>query len=402
MFILSPDIYHIRLSHPMWLRWIIVGRHVNNPGYSIVAEFVFNVIIIFPICIVYGNCEKRWLVRSKQPIKYIKMYRIFGWSLLQLLVLGYLFDQRIVLLNKTSMSQQSMNNLLLKLVRQFFILIGIYVGQSFCPIAITGSIATGKSTFVKMLLEKNSSTEGSIAGDKSNIQREGKVFRILDLDKIGHDILLSPSRLSSKHDTGIPRVVHPKNSVFLKILQIFGEKDIDNKNVLDEDGEIDRRKLGDIVFQDPTKRRALNRITHPRISSIMMQQLWIGSYFHSKSFICADIPLLYETRKVQWLFPCVIVVACSPTLQYQRLRKRNPDLSEDQCRQRIASQLPIEQKVARADIVVWNNGTLEDLIGNVNNAKIKLLRRMCHGDFTWNEYLLILGGFFMFSFVKKL
>jgi dephospho-CoA kinase len=381
----------------MWLQRIIIGNHVNNRLF--VVELICGFFLTLPICIIYSQCEKRYLVRSKQPIKYIKIYRIIGWSLLLQLfiVVGYLFDQGIFPIYSTTttiLSQQSMsqiNPMLLNLIRMVFILIGIYLGQSFCPIAITGSIATGKSTVEKLLVENNIPTVNSVEGNNNNVKGDAKLFRIIDLDKIGHDIILSPSRLSSKPANGIPWLVKSNDSVYPKILQTFGDTDIDYKNILDEDNEIDRRKLGDIIFQDPNKRRILNHITHPRIRSIMMQQILMGTYFNPKSIICADIPLLYETRTVQWLFPCVIVVACTRNIQYERLHKRNPDLSEEQCRQRIASQLPIERKVAQADIVIWNNGNVDDLMKEVNIAKLELIRRMNHGSYSWYEFLVVIG-----------
>jgi dephospho-CoA kinase len=196
------------------------------------------------------------------------------------------------------------------------------------------------------------------------------------------------------------RLVNIKDSVYTKILNKFGDKEIDNKNILNEDNEIDRRKLGDIIFQDRIKRKMLNRITHPQIIRILIQQLFVGTYLRHELWVCADVPLLYESSYTRYLFCCIIVVACSPDLQFERLRKRNPDLTETQCRQRIASQIPIEQKVSRADVVIWNNGTYDDLTTAIKEATNELQRRMQHGQFSWLQYfVLVVIGLFSYLYL---
>jgi dephospho-CoA kinase len=217
-------------------------------------------------------------------------------------------------------------------------------------------------------------------------------FRIIDTDKIGHQILLSPARLARKHDDqGDLYVVMPDDSVFERVVAVFGDKSVDNKNILTEEGEIDRRKLGDIIFQDGGKRKALNRITHPCIIRVMLQQLMAGSLFSRGSVVCADVPLLFESGSMRWLFGLIIVVACDPDLQYRRLCQRNPDLTEKQCRERIASQIPIDRKAALADILIWNDGTLDALSTHVSRVKLHLQNRLGGRDLIY-QYLCIAGG----------
>jgi len=66
------------------------------------------------------------------------------------------------------------------------------------------------------------------------------------------------------------------------------------------------------------------------------------------------------------------VVACNPTLQLERLHSRNPDLTIEQCQQRIASQIPIEEKARKADMVIWNDGSLKSLKSQVRQVKKKV------------------------------
>jgi dephospho-CoA kinase len=167
---------------------------------------------------------------------------------------------------------------------------------------------------------------------------------------------------------------------------------VDSKNILDDDGQIDRRKLGAIIFEDRNKRSALNRITHPRIVRVLIQQMLVRTYVgKGYSVVCVDIPLLFESATMQWLFGLTIVVACDPDLQFQRLRTRNPDLTEQQCRDRIASQIPIERKVALADIVIWNNGDLNELAKEVERARMATSARL-HGYLSLVQYLVVIGG----------
>ena len=353
-------------------------------------ELLTDFLLILPIVSIGSQCEKRYLVRCKQPITFCKAYRIFCLILL-------FFCIHKCLPRTTRKTEDHVTiRLLFNLMQYCFIILGIYLGQAYCPIAITGSIATGKSTVVKNLQEISMDDCGATT-PPTPLMKKKKLFRIIDTDKIGHDILLSPAQLSLATPID-DRLVHINDSVYSKIVNTFGDKQLGNKNILNENNEIDRRKLGDIIFQDRTKRQMLNRITHPQIIRILVQQLFIGTYLRNELLICADVPLLYESSYVRYLFSCIIVVACSPDRQYERLRKRNPDLSETQCRQRIASQIPIEQKVSHADIVIWNNGTYDDLSASIHQAMNDVQRRMRHGQLSWLQfYVLAFVGFFIVS-----
>jgi dephospho-CoA kinase len=86
-----------------------------------------------------------------------------------------------------------------------------------------------------------------------------------------------------------------------------------------------------------------------------------------------DIPLLFEGGlPMRMLFGTIIVVACNPTLQLERLHTRNPDLTIEQCQQRIASQISVEEKVRKSDMVIWNDGSLKSLKSQVRKVKEKV------------------------------
>lgn len=257
------------------------------------------------------------------------------------------------------------------------------LGSSLQPVSITGSIATGKSTVCNILMRKYPS------------------FYIIDLDKIGHDIL-------------IPGKLGPHDCAYDRIVKLFGddilESKKDNNTIIDDDTEdedekekssnyhrhrrlIDRRKLGDVIFRDVSKRRLLNKITHPLISKIMIKRIVQEGYFsNDNNIVCVDCPLLFEIGfKMKALFGIKIVVACSPRLQLERLVQRNPDLTREQCYQRILSQIPINDKVHMADIVIWNNGSFEELEQEVKKAYQEVQSRVIGYGFSFSQITLYTG-----------
>ena len=128
------------------------------------------------------------------------------------------------------------------------------------------------------------------------------------------------------------------------------------RGVLDDTGALDRRKLGSIVFQDPVARRDLEDIIHPAVRSAI--DAWFESISDSAPVAIADIPLLFETGR-QGEFDVVIVTACDPLTQIKRVMARD-DVSEAEARARVAAQLPIEEKVRRADHVINTDGSFEE------------------------------------------
>lgn len=126
--------------------------------------------------------------------------------------------------------------------------------------------------------------------------------------------------------------------------------------ILDATGSLDRKRLGAIVFADPSKRQALEAIVHPEVRRAMDR--WFARLDPATPFAVADIPLLYETGRDRD-FQKVIVTACAPEVQVRRVMERD-GLSEAEARQRIAAQWPIAEKERRADYVIRTDGTFAE------------------------------------------
>jgi dephospho-CoA kinase len=176
-------------------------------------------------------------------------------------------------------------------------------------IGLTGGIATGKSYVVRRLRD---------AG-----------VPVIDADVLAREAV-------ALNTPGLAAVV-----------ERFGE------DILTPAGELDRARLGDLVFRDEAARRDLEHIIHPVV------QRRIAEFFAQlppeTPFAIADIPLLYETHRER-RFDKIIVVACAPATQLQRVMARD-ELARDAAERRIAAQLPIEEKVRRADYVIHTDGT---------------------------------------------
>lgn len=125
-------------------------------------------------------------------------------------------------------------------------------------------------------------------------------------------------------------------------------------DVLLPSGALDRPKLAQVVFTDTAAREALESIVHPEVRRAIDE--WFASLNpQSHAWALADIPLLYETGRDRD-FEAVIVVACDPDAQVWRVIDRD-NLTEREARQRIAAQLPISDKIARADYVIRTDGS---------------------------------------------
>jgi dephospho-CoA kinase len=122
-------------------------------------------------------------------------------------------------------------------------------------------------------------------------------------------------------------------------------------------GDLNRGAVRTIVFADAAKKRALEQILHPRIRR--QWSLEAEGHRNSTELFFADIPLLYETGG-ETLCDRVVVVACSPSLQLERLVART-GISKNEAQQMIDAQMPLMEKVGRADHIVWNNGGRDGL-----------------------------------------
>ena len=176
-------------------------------------------------------------------------------------------------------------------------------------IGITGGVSTGKSTFCECLRE---------------ILPTAKFF---DADQAAHDLV-------------------DVEEVKQDLLNEF------TFSVFSPSGDLNRAALRAIVFQDAAKRQALEKILHPRIRRQWRTEA--DKHRASPEFFFADIPLLYETSG-ETLCDRVVVVACSPDIQLANLMRRM-GIEQDAAEVIIKSQMPLDEKIKRADHVVWNNG----------------------------------------------
>ncbi len=176
-------------------------------------------------------------------------------------------------------------------------------------IGITGGISTGKSTFCDCL-------RASLPNAK-----------FFDADKAAHQLV---------------DLVEVREA----IRREFGSE------VFSTAGDLNRAALRAIIFRDAAKKRALEQILHPRIRREWRAEA--EKHRNLPEFFFADIPLLYETGG-EILCDRVVVVACSAGMQLQRLRER-AGIAHKVAKQMIAAQMPLADKIKRADHVVWNDG----------------------------------------------
>ncbi len=190
-------------------------------------------------------------------------------------------------------------------------------------IGLTGSIGTGKSTVAKMFQELGA--------------------YVIDADKIVHELL-------------------KREDVKEKIKEAFGD-------VFDNKGEVDRKKLASIVFNNPEKKKVLENILHP----LVFQE--INRFFKEieekdpHAVAIAEVPLMIETGSYK-NYDKIIVVYAPEELQLKRLLEKG--MSKEEAIKRIKSQMPIDEKVKYADIVIENTSTLEDLRKKVKEVYKKL------------------------------
>jgi dephospho-CoA kinase len=159
------------------------------------------------------------------------------------------------------------------------------------------------------------------------------------------------------HERGAPivdsdelarQLVEPGQPALSEIQAAFG------KNMVARDGQLRRNELARVVFADGAARKRLETILHPRIRERWLAQIetWRRE---NRALAVVVIPLLFETQ-AESDFDKIICVACSAATQRQRLLSRG--WTAEQIQQRLAAQWPIEQKIARANFVVWTEGAL--------------------------------------------
>ena len=139
--------------------------------------------------------------------------------------------------------------------------------------------------------------------------------------------------------------------------------------VIAADGSVDRRKLGPIVFADADARHDLEAIVHPAVRRAIAAGLRAFELVGDWRLAVVDVPLLFETGREKD-FDRVIVTTCPVELQKQRMLERG--LSDDEARLRLAAQLPLADKVSRADYVIHTDRTFEETDRQVDEVLEKL------------------------------
>ena len=180
-------------------------------------------------------------------------------------------------------------------------------------IGLTGGIASGKSTMAKFFRDKGAA--------------------VLDVDAIAHQL------------------AQPRCVLYKIYVQHFGE------DILQPDGTLDRRAIGQKIFADKNEHQWLNEHTHPILAHVMRQQI---ACMQSKNFpiIILDVPLLFEAGWDKMTeVNCLVFV--DEDIQLERLMRRN-GYTEAEARKRIAAQMPLAEKKQRADTFIDNNGSLAD------------------------------------------
>lgn len=178
-------------------------------------------------------------------------------------------------------------------------------------VGLTGGIACGKSTVAAMLVQK-----GALLIDADRLSRE---------------------------------VVEPGSRAREEIVRWLGD------SIIDKEGKLDRKKIASIVFNDEKSLAKLNSIIHPRVLELFYQKSSeLGRKYPGRLLIW-DIPLLFEAGyedRVDY----IVVVACKEEIQIKRISERN-GLSREEALKRIRSQMELKKKIAKADYVIYNNGT---------------------------------------------
>jgi dephospho-CoA kinase len=180
-------------------------------------------------------------------------------------------------------------------------------------IGLTGGIASGKSTVSNMLKEMS--------------------ITVIDADV--------EARLA----------VMKGEPAYKKIIAEFGD------DILLESGEIDRQKLGAIIFHQADQRQRLNELTHPEVRRRMLEQVDTAKR-NKAELVVLDIPLLFES-KLTAMVEKTILVYVDRDIQLQRLVERN-NLTIADAQARINSQMPLSEKIKLADAVINNNGSLDE------------------------------------------
>jgi dephospho-CoA kinase len=196
-------------------------------------------------------------------------------------------------------------------------------------IGLTGGIGSGKSTISQFLKELGAA--------------------VYDLDKIGHD------------------VIQKNGAAYQEVTKAFGDK------ILAADGEIDRAVLGKVVFNNPEALKRLNGIVHPCIDRQIDEIIKSIQRSHSQVVVFEAAAMLEAGRA--WQADEIWVVTAPEDTVIQRIKNR-PGYDKDVARSRIHSQMTNVERLKKADVVINNDGTAEDLKNKVKAEWDKLQKRL--------------------------
>ncbi len=195
-------------------------------------------------------------------------------------------------------------------------------------VGLTGGIGAGKSTVASMLAER-----GAIVIDADDLAR---------------------------------RAIDPGTPGFDAVLQTFGP------DVVSKDGSLDRRRLAALVFKAEEARRKLEAIVHPEVRRLFLEET--GKYQGTDGVLVYSVPLLVESG-LQRMFDVVVVVTAERGTRLARLAAAR-EMSADDAKGRMDAQLPDEEREAAADVVIRNDGSMEDLERQVDAVWRDLMARI--------------------------
>ncbi len=196
-------------------------------------------------------------------------------------------------------------------------------------VGLTGGIATGKSTVVRMLVKRGA--------------------RVID------------------HDGLVHALQEPGQPVWERIVETFG------RDILDTDERIDRKKLGSLVFENEPRRKVLEGIVHPAVLEEAQRQRDRIGKEDEQAIVLSDIPLLLEVG-MQECFDLILLVYAPPDVQIRRVVKRNK-MTREEAEARLRAQMPIDEKLKFADLAIRNDGTMRELEKRAEEVWQELLAR---------------------------
>jgi dephospho-CoA kinase len=215
------------------------------------------------------------------------------------------------------------------------------------------SLVSGVSAERRRVVVLRAGLTGGIGSGKSEVSRRLAAHGAVIIDA----------------DVAARSVVAPGTAGLTRVAEAFGAE------ILGPDGTLDRGRLGAIVFRDPASRATLNAIIHPLVGEWMRAADRAAvDAARGDVVIVHDVPLLAENRRAAD-FDLVIVVDVPPDLQLERLIGQR-GMTPDQARARIAAQASREQRLAVADLVIDNSGSLDDLDRRVAEVWAELTRRL--------------------------